>query len=159
MTNAQKKLLEKYRAGINALDRIAASPAAPLDFRPALPDAWTIREHVMHFIDAEVNFYLRIRKAVAEPGGAIVPFDEEKWTAGLGYARQPIDEAVAVYRGLRSIVARQVEALSGDWESYRVLHPVRGEQNLEKLFDIVCGHLDSHLEFVKRNQGLFEGGN
>jgi hypothetical protein len=157
MNTQQEKLLERFRSGMHSLDRFAgpAASSALLDFRPELPDAWTVREHIVHFVDAEVHFYIRIRAAIAEPGALVSVFAEEKWTVRLAYGAQPLEEIVGMYASLRSVLARLLASCTESWEKCFIQHPVRGQVGLEKLLDIACGHLDAHLEYIKRNEGLF----
>ena len=46
-------LVAGYQSAIDPLvDFVSSLPVAALDFRPALPGAWTIREHAVHLLDA-----------------------------------------------------------------------------------------------------------
>jgi hypothetical protein len=49
----------------------------------ACPMCRTPHHRLGHLLDAEVTLGFRIRKLAAEPGGTIVAWDQEKWTAGL----------------------------------------------------------------------------
>jgi hypothetical protein len=44
------------------------------------PREWSVVEILAHLLDGEVALGFRIRKVAAEPGAALVPWDQEKWT-------------------------------------------------------------------------------
>jgi len=67
-----------------------------------------------HLLDAEVTLGFRIRKLAAEPGGTIVAWDQEKWTAGLRHQRGDARTLFAAYAALRAANVEQVtEHLGG----------------------------------------------
>ncbi len=150
-------LIRRYAEGAAAFDRFLEKGVKPAlaDFRPALPDAWTIREHIVHFTDTEAHVYTRLRFAVAEPGAPVPMFDEEKWQASLGYDRQPLAEIVRLYKALREATLRFLRGLPADWEPFFMQHPVRGRVSLERLLEIYVEHLGFHQEYIARNEKLF----
>ena len=153
----RQSLLRRYAEGAAAFDRYLVPGADPrlFDFRPALPDAWTIREHIAHFTDNEVHAYTRMRFAVAEPGAAVAVYDEGRWQTQLGYGRQPLAEAIGLYRLLREAAVRFLRDLPADWQPFHVRHPVRGKVSLEALLEIYVDHLDFHRTYLERNEQLF----
>ena len=62
---------------------------AQLRRRPA-PRKWSISEIALHLADVEVSFSFRLRKIIAEPGGLIAPFDQERWAERLRYREQDL---------------------------------------------------------------------
>jgi len=81
----QRPLIEAYSSAtsdrlVAALDRL---PRELWQARPS-PDDWTVHEIAVHLCDSEANSYVRLRKAIAEPGGAVAAFDEQRWQAALG---------------------------------------------------------------------------
>src|SRR5206468_2003588 len=76
------------------------------------PDEWSAIQVLGHLLDAEVTLAFRIRKLAAEPGGAIVAWDQEKWTDGLRHHRADARTLLAAYTALRAANLEQVRRLS-----------------------------------------------
>ena len=56
---------------------------------------WSVHEHLVHVTDSEVNSYVRCRRLIAEQGGTIMAYDENKWASLLNYHDQSIGDALA----------------------------------------------------------------
>src|SRR5438309_8741405 len=110
---------------LGARNITGALAAAPGAFRRALARAsrrrlarrparreWSATEVLGHLLDAEVTLAFRIRKLAAEPGGAIVAWDQEKWTDGLRHHRADARTLLAAYTALRAPNLEQVRRLS-----------------------------------------------
>jgi hypothetical protein len=82
---------------ISALERF---PQEMWQFRPA-PDRWTIHEIIVHITDSEANSYVRCRRLLAEPGSAVLGYDEWQWAKGLDYHAQSPAEALELFKWLR----------------------------------------------------------
>ena len=63
---------------------------------------WSIREHLVHIADSEANSYIRCRRLIAEPGEQLMAYDENAWSRSLFYSDQGVDDALALFRLLRS---------------------------------------------------------
>src|SRR5450759_2658007 len=79
-------LIARFECAVDPLIDFARKiPAAAADFRPDLPGAWTIREHAVHFLDADAFAHARLRLAVAEPGAEVYVWNEEAWQEPVSY--------------------------------------------------------------------------
>ena len=62
-----------------AYERLVAGlggfPPEMWDFRDE-HGCWSIREHLIHIADREANSYIRCRRLIAEPGRALMAYDE-----------------------------------------------------------------------------------
>jgi uncharacterized damage-inducible protein DinB len=128
-----------------------AIPAA----RRAEPIAggWSARQILEHLLDAELVFSTRMRVAIAQPGNAIVPFDQDLYAARIPIHQVPDElllDALAALRGVNLAVLRAVS--DETWEQ-TVEHPEAGTQTLEKIVSIFGNHVSEHLEDM-RNAGL-----
>ena len=133
-----------------------------LDFRPDLEDAWTIREQLIHLVDADAALYVRIRRAIAEPGSDAWPIGKnlvEKWRPALDY---PGGSAADAVRGLKAIRALTVSLLQRiaqrDWSGFFVTRPDGEKASLDDLVRVESTHIDRHLEFIERNERLWRQG-
>ena len=86
-----------YQRLVAALERF---PREMWQFRPS-PDRWTIHEIIIHIADSEANSYIRCRRFLAEPGSAVLGYDETKWAHDLRYHEQSTDDALELFKWLR----------------------------------------------------------
>ena len=106
--NVMAALAAAPRALARALGRASRERLAR---RPA-PGEWSPTEVMGHLLDAEVTLGFRIRKLAAEPGGAIVAWDQNRWTEGLRHRRADVRTVLAAYSALRAANVEQVRRLS-----------------------------------------------
>ena len=142
------------------LDRFI-DPGLPdelLDFRPDLEDVWTIRELLVHLVDADAVLYVRVRRAIAEPGVEGWPLGKtlvEKWHPGLDYSGQSVAEAVEGLQAVRALTVGLVRRIADqDWSGYYTIRPDGQKAYLEDLVRIESSHIDTHLEQIERNERL-----
>src|SRR5258708_21758396 len=64
-------------------------------------EPWTIHEILVHIADSEANSFIRLRRLVAEPGTAVMGYDENSWGSRLDYHAQKPDDAIELVRWLR----------------------------------------------------------
>jgi hypothetical protein len=55
----------------NLVAALETFPKEMWQFRPA-PGEWSIHEQIIHLADSDANSYVRLRRAVAEPGSAVL---------------------------------------------------------------------------------------
>lgn len=159
MTRAEKlELIDQFEGAFGQVEGLVAGlPDAALRYKPALPEAWTIEEHLVHLLDAEAASWFRIRAAVAEPGKAIVLWEEDSWRERLAYGAVGGQAALALAKGLRSALAASLRALADEvWEGFWIEHPSRGRVLLDELLETYRDHLAFHAPFVKRNREAWE---
>lgn len=146
-------LLDRFE-GAYSLVSAQVEHLAPeaLDFIPSIPEAWSINDHLVHLLDAEVAVYFRIRLAQAEAGSRIQPWDELAWQAKLGYARQDGRKCLAQASALRSVSAGGLRhRVDEDWSAFWLEHPEKGRIDLVRILEIYRDHLAFHAPFIKRN--------
>lgn len=156
MTPTEKEsLIDRFLAGADAFDDVLTMPPALLTFRPSA-DAWTIHEHVVHFVESEIATFHRHRKAIAEPGGAVVGYDEELWTSALNYHALPLADCLALLKLLRKIASIHLRSIaSRDWTALFYTHSTSGPVNLEAWIVLYIDHVKFHRDYIERNVKLF----
>lgn len=157
----RESLLDQYRRGPDALrDAVEGLDATQIHFRPSLPDAWTIAEHICHVFDAEANAFIRYRRAIAEPGSTVSVYDENLWTQKLRYGDGDMETALDAFTLIREITYNHLLKISQeDWGKYWYQHPDRGKETLDKWLEVYAKHADFHIEYIQRNKKLAaEGG-
>jgi len=156
MSPAEKEaLIDRFEAVASAFDDVLSMEPALLTFRPHV-DAWTIHEHVVHFLESDIAAFHRYRKAVAEPGGPVVGYDEEKWTPALNYHATSLADSVATLKLLRRIAAAHLRTIvTRDWTVLTFEHSSKGIVNLEAWLVDYIDHVRFHREYIERNKKLF----
>lgn len=158
MDNTKKlDLVAHFESAVDPLiDLVRAAPAAALDFRPALLAAWTIREHAIHFLDADTFAHDRLRLAVAEPGAEVYVWNEEAWQARAQYETADALASLETAQALRKVSGAMARALvNTDWEAYYVRHAQRGRMTLADVLKHYTDHAQFHLSYLHRNLDAF----
>ncbi len=146
-------VLGKYLSGVKALEaRTADLSEKDMNHRPGRPDAWTIKEHIIHLVDSEVNGFIRAKSIIAQPNTGCYVMDEDLWTKNI--ARK--DEDVRKYLQLFGLVRGIVHDLMKDepeenWTKDYFIRKYRGEEKritIERYFELYNNHLDFHLEYI-----------
>ncbi|HEU5453969.1 MAG TPA: DinB family protein [Terriglobales bacterium] len=140
------------------LSVIAATPAklaemvqgisdAEASFTPA-PGKWSIRQQVAHLADAEYAMSTRMRWAAAEPGKAIVAFDQDKWAAAAKYHEIPLELSLATFTAARNWTLALLRGLTpAQWDGF-VVHEERGKETVRHLAKMMAGHDRNHLKQI-----------
>jgi hypothetical protein len=154
MTEAEKnKAIEAYlQAAEPLLDRIAALDDKALDFRPALAEAWTIREHLVHFFHADIFCYTRVGIAIAQPGTTLFAWDEAAWARNIPANFMAADALITGTRAVRGYIAALARSIpAANWDAALAMHPKRGPMKLADILGIYTGHAAFHIEYLDRN--------
>ena len=130
-----------YQRLIAALERF---PADMWQFRPS-PDRWTIHEIIIHIADSEANSYIRCRRFLAEPGSAVLGYDEGKWARALRYHDQSTADALELFKWLRFTSYALVKDLSESAWSNTVYHTENGEMTMDDWLDTYERHIPDHI--------------
>ncbi len=135
-----------HRQLLAALERF---PRGMWQFRPA-PDRWTIHEIVVHIADSEANSYIRCRRLIAEPGSAVLGYDENKWAQVLHYHDQNADEAIELFKWLRRMSHALIKTLPDTAWSNTVVHSENGVMSMDDWLDTYERHIPDHIEQMQR---------
>ena len=149
-------LLESFRNGPVHLEKEVADVDNELaDYRP-FETAWTIREHVVHVTDTDINNFIRWKSIFAQPRSRTFVIDEEAWTKNLHYTSASMEKHLAVVKLLREI---GYDYLIGvDEKQWNNEYFLRGDSDmvtLERCITIYANHIPSHIEYIRRNKKLW----
>jgi hypothetical protein len=112
---------------------------------------WTPRQIVHHVADSESQSAARLRRILAEPGSAILGYDENAWSEceALGYRTLPIENSLAVYRAARASSLEVLQNIAeGDLEKFAV-HSERGKFTLEDWLRVYSQHPVDHANQLR----------
>jgi DinB superfamily len=132
--------------------RVVGLPVDVLEFRPRYPEAWTIKEHVIHLADSEANNFIRLKSIIAQPGSVGFVIDEIAWTSNLAHKREDIGKYLRLFRVVREIVVELVSGEIGSNENF-FLRTYRGETRrvtLREGLEVYARHVGFHLEYIDR---------
>ncbi len=137
--------IESYGA---AYDKLSAAlpqfPRAMWQYR-ATPDGWTIHEIIVHIADSEVNSYVRCRRFIAEPGSAVLGYDEMGWAQRLNYHAQNPDAALELFKYLRVASYELIKTLPEETWANTVVHSESGVMTMDRWLDIYDRHIPDHI--------------
>lgn len=128
-----------------------------MSFVPAVPaDAWSINDHLVHLLDADMMLWYRSRVAVAEPESHIPVWLETQWKERLRYDMMDGRTCLNLAESVRAAMADGFRALADtDWSRYAILHPVRGRMLLADVLALYRDHAGVHLAYIERNLEAF----
>jgi uncharacterized damage-inducible protein DinB len=143
----------------NVLGALAAAPGTiaravgrargrTLARRPARGE-WSVVEVLAHLLDGEVTVGFRIRKIAAEPGTAVVAWDQEKWTERLRHRRADARQVLDAYAALRAANVAQARRLAPAARRLRGRHPEYGPISIAQVLEHFAEHDLNHLEQIR----------
>ncbi len=146
-------LLDTYIGGVEALDsKLKKLTDREFDYRPRRDDAWTIKEHIIHLVDSEVNGFIRCKSIKAQPGSECYVMDEDTWTKNIRRKDENVHKYIRLFGLVRTIVYDLVkDEPEKNWNGDYFIRKYKGETvrvTLEKCFEIYCNHLQFHLEYI-----------
>ncbi|MBP7737644.1 MAG: DinB family protein [Spirochaetes bacterium] len=148
-----QQLLNTYAGGVEALDsKLRGLTGREYDYRPHRDDAWTIKEHIIHLVDSEVNGFIRCKSIIAQPGSECYVMDEDVWTKNIRRKDEDIYKYIRLFGLVRTIVCDLVkDEPEENWRGDYFIRKYKGETvqvTLEKCIEIYCNHLQFHLEYI-----------
>ncbi len=113
-------------------------------------EAWTIHEIVIHIADSEANSFIRLRRLIAEPGQAVMAYDENAWAERLAYHSQSPDDALQLFRWLRHNSYLLVQSLPEATWAHTSMHPENGLMTMDDWLAVYARHISDHVAQVDR---------
>jgi hypothetical protein len=147
--------LARFRQGSSALQTaLQGASSEETAFVPA-PGKWTINQLARHVADTEIVVGMRLRQIIAEDSPTLVPFDQEKWAAHLGYENADASASLALFQALREDMARVLETLPAQAFDRLGVHPERGTKPLLEWLQLFSGHVFTHAGQIRGIRDLW----
>jgi hypothetical protein len=108
-----------------------------------------VTEVLSHLADAEIALAFRIRKIAAEPRGALVAWDQDRWAEQGAYRRTPPGEALATFAALRRSNLAYAGRLSAAQKRQHGRHPEYGQLTIPQMLAHWAEHDLNHLEQIR----------
>lgn len=147
MTNPerQSKIAAYGAAHERLLGALRQFPKEMWRYKPG-PERWSIHEIIVHLADSEANSYVRCRRFVAEPGGRVLGYDENRWGDALNYHGQDPEDALELFRLLRRMSYELVKDLPDAVWSNTVDHSENGIMSMDDWLGIYTDHVTQHIQ-------------
>ncbi|GAC1674981.1 MAG: hypothetical protein PVS2B2_09600 [Candidatus Acidiferrum sp.] len=140
--------LKVQAATARELERLVKSiPISKLRRRPAA-DKWSVAEILAHLGDTEIAIGWRLRSILAAPGTPLQAFDQDAWLATGHYEKRDPRQCIEQFRAAREANLVVLKSLTKEqWKQYG-LHSERGEETIERIVQLICGHDINHIEQI-----------
>lgn len=119
------------------------------------PDGkWTIQQNLIHLADSEANSYIRLRRGLAEPGSAVLAYDQDAWANKLFYEKQSAGDAIQLFRLMRKMSTTLIENIPDEcWTQKTIIH---SENGLMTLYDCLKSYAHhNHAGQISRVYNLW----
>ena len=157
MNQAERnKKIELYGKGFDLLlEMLKDIPREVWKFKPE-PKEWSVYEVLIHLADSESNAALRARKLIAEPGGTLMGYDQDKWAVELDYHDQSYEDALNIVRLVRKTTYELLKKQPDEVFEHSVKHPEYDElYTFEKWLSIYSEHIPGHSEQIRNNYKIW----
>ena len=151
-TQERNALITEYGLGwVKLIAQLEQTPSALWQFKPS-PKDWSVHEIIIHLADSESNSYLRCRKAIAQPGEAIMGYDQDVWASTLDYRARNTDDALALLRLVRKMTYDFIKTLPTRAWANTYFHPERKAQvTLDDWLIGYAAHIPEHIAQIQGN--------
>ncbi len=149
------ELIQAYEDGARRVRELFERiPESAYDYRPKGADRWTIRQHLVHLVDSDINHFIRLKSCVAQPHSNVYVIDELDWVRNLGGRKEDAASYVELFCLLRKIMSGFLSSVSeGDFANSYFIREYQGEKRritLSEAVKMYCEHVDFHVEYVER---------
>ena len=158
MTPEERKLkIKRYGDGYGMLKKaLAKIPRKAWKFKPA-PTEWSIHEIIIHLGDSETNAALRARLLAAEPGRAVMAYDQDKWANSLNYHEQDTEDVLKMVKYARKTTYDWLKGLPDSVFENTVVHSEFDKPySFDMWLSIYPEHIPGHIDQIKNNFKLWK---
>jgi hypothetical protein len=112
--------------------------------RPLAPGKWTLHQVMVHVMQWEMIFGIRVRCGLAVPDYVVQPLDQDPFMAEASAVDGPT--AAATFDALRQTNLLLAASLTAEARRRPVRHPERGQIDVNDLLVTLAGHGVHHLK-------------
>jgi len=117
-----------------------------------IPGTWSVQEVVLHLMDSDLVGSDRMKRVIAEPGSALLAYDENRWVKHLGYDHADANTACEVFRLNRKMTAAILRRLPDEAFRQTGTHTERGVESLGMLVRDYVDHARHHMKLVREKR-------
>ncbi len=142
--------LDVLRASLEELATLVAGADTEQLRAPTAPGEWSPWQVLVHLVDAEAMFGMRVRLIVTQEQPTLVGYDQDAWTARFADLDPDPQETFTRWRTLRSNNLRLYESLTANEWQRTGMHTERGEQSAREVVRLAAGHDRAHIDQIRR---------
>ena len=139
-----QEVVADIESGMRGLESMAKLDKKTLA-RQYATGKWNGVELFAHLADADLVYYYRFLKVIAEEGAPIVPFDQDKWAVELRAAERPVEVSLAASRGVRLGFVHYLKTLPPKTLERKTMHPENGVMTAMDIAARVAKHALHHM--------------
>ena len=148
-------LLETYKNGVSIINNlIAGIDESLLDKMPEHADDWTIKEHIIHLVDSEINAFIRLKSIIAQPASECYVMNEENWTKNIRRKNEDMNKYLKLFGGIRELAydfIKEEDERSREENYYiRTINGKAEKVTINKWLQIYNHHLNAHVEYIEK---------
>ncbi len=149
-----RQWIDRYIAGADVLSQTIRGLTPQERNAFPIPGTWSIQQIVMHMMDSDLIAADRMKRVIAEDHPTLIGYNETLFAKNLPYDELDAEAACEIFARNRrmtgEILRRQPDAAF----ARTGLHNETGVVTLEYLVKTYTGHLEHHMEFVKKKRQL-----
>jgi hypothetical protein len=149
-----RQLIDLYIQGADAPARAihGLSPEERNAF--PVPGTWSIQQIVMHLLDSDLIAADRMKRVIAEEHPTLIGYNETLFAKNLPYAELDAEVACDIFAKNRRLTWEILRRLPDAAFARTGHHNEVGEVTLADLVKTYTGHVDHHMQFVKKKREL-----
>jgi hypothetical protein len=152
MINSQ---LAAYLNGVKMINEaIDTLDESSLDYMPEYADDWSIKEHIIHLVDSEINAFIRLKSIIAQPGSGCYVMNEEDWTRNIRRKNEDVKKYLKMFSLIRELafdfIAGEDES-SWDENYYIKTGKEKSDKvTIRKWLETYTNHVNFHIEYIEK---------
>jgi hypothetical protein len=141
-------MIDAYLAGPRDLRKaVVGMTEEQLQARP-IAGKWSTLEVVCHLADFEPIYANRMKCVIAMENPTLTPGSADYFIAALAYHKRDLEEELGLIEQTRSQMARILRTQPDEALGRVGTHTERGPHTLERLLELIIGHIPHHLPFI-----------
>lgn len=157
-------LLVTYKNGVSIVNNLIANiDESLLDKMPEHADDWTIKEHIIHLVDSEINAFIRLKSIIAQPSSECYVMNEEEWTKNIRRKNEDMNKYLKLFGLIRELaydfIIDEDERTREDNYYIKTINGKAEKITINKWLQIYTKHLNFHVDYIEKiNAELKEKG-
>jgi len=148
-------LIASYESGADSIRTLIRSiPEDAYDFMPETADDWTIRQHVIHLVDSEINNFIRTKSCIAQPHSNVYVINELDWTKNLGNRKEDVNDYLDLFSLIRKILSSFLRTVpEADFTGTYFIRTYNNETkniSLREAVEMYTKHVLMHIDYINR---------
>ena len=146
----RQQLISQYAEGYDEVTRSLDGFSADSLTAHPIPGKWSASEIVQHRADSEMTSAIRLRLLLVEDRPEIKGYDQDAFSARLGYNQRDITPALDAFRAARATTSQLLAMMTDDDWKREGTHTESGRYTTEDWLRIYAAHAHNHAAQIRR---------